>query len=126
MKKIGEIIRLARISKGMTQEELADIIGYKSRSTIGKIETGEREPSKSVIPKFVEVLDIPLMEVLSCFDWNEEHQLYQQLVSVIDEKKGSQSETLEALNKIGVLLSEEQQQNVVNYAKFLLKNASNT
>jgi 2-C-methyl-D-erythritol 4-phosphate cytidylyltransferase len=38
---IGEAIRIARLSVGISQQELADALGYKSRSTIAKIEAGE-------------------------------------------------------------------------------------
>ena len=38
---IGERIYKLRTEKGMTQDELAHAVGYKSRSTIAKIEAGE-------------------------------------------------------------------------------------
>lgn len=45
----GEIINKLRKEKGMTQDELAHAVGYKSRSTIAKIESGERDASQSMI-----------------------------------------------------------------------------
>lgn len=42
MDTIGDRIREARIKKGMSQEELALACGYKTRSTITKIEKGTR------------------------------------------------------------------------------------
>ena len=35
---VGEKIREARLKKGYTQTELAELLGYKSRSSINKIE----------------------------------------------------------------------------------------
>ncbi len=40
LKEFGEKIRLRRIELGMTQDELAKITGYTSRSSINKIEMG--------------------------------------------------------------------------------------
>lgn len=42
---IGNKIKELRIKAEMTQEELAQKIGYKSRSSINKIELGERKVS---------------------------------------------------------------------------------
>lgn len=42
MSSFGERVRETRIARGMTQQELADAIGMKSRSTINKIELGSR------------------------------------------------------------------------------------
>ncbi len=57
MSIIGKNIRTARISIGMTQEELASRMGYKSKSTINKIELGKNDIPQSKIKKFAEVLD---------------------------------------------------------------------
>ena len=46
---IGERIYKLRTEKGMTQDELALAVGYKSRSTIAKIESGERDPYQSMV-----------------------------------------------------------------------------
>lgn len=42
MLNLGERIRKLRIANNMTQEELANLIGYTSRSTISKIELDGR------------------------------------------------------------------------------------
>ena len=54
---IGEIIKKLRIEAGYTQDELAKLIGYKSRATINKIETGEREATQSMVVKFAQVFN---------------------------------------------------------------------
>lgn len=40
MKLLGQRIKARREALGMTQEELADLLGYKSRSSLNKIELG--------------------------------------------------------------------------------------
>ena len=41
----------------MTQDELAHAVGYKSRSTIAKIESGQRDVSQSKIVAFAKALN---------------------------------------------------------------------
>jgi 2-C-methyl-D-erythritol 4-phosphate cytidylyltransferase len=41
----------------MSQQELANAMGYKTRSTIAKIESGENDVSQKKLQKFAEVLD---------------------------------------------------------------------
>ncbi|WP_405345940.1 XRE family transcriptional regulator [Ruminococcus sp.] len=52
----GERIFKLRTAKGMTQDELALAVGYKSRSTIAKIESGERDPHQSMIAALAKAL----------------------------------------------------------------------
>jgi transcriptional regulator with XRE-family HTH domain len=56
MTDIGSNIRAIRTSIGMTQEELASKMGYKSKSTINKIELGKNDIPQSKIKQFAEVL----------------------------------------------------------------------
>lgn len=56
MTKIGKNIQAARLRAGLTQEELALRMGYKSKSTINKIEQGVNDIPQSKIVKFAEVL----------------------------------------------------------------------
>lgn len=52
----GEKIYKIRTSKGLTQEELARAVGYKSRSTIAKIESGERSAPQPMIKALAKTL----------------------------------------------------------------------
>ena len=56
MAKIGENIRRLREKCGFSQEELAIRMGYKSKSTINKIELGINDVAQSKVEKFAEVL----------------------------------------------------------------------
>jgi transcriptional regulator with XRE-family HTH domain len=53
------IIREARLSKGITQDELAEITGY-TQNTISAYETGRAFPSMNAIMILSKALDIPL------------------------------------------------------------------
>lgn len=56
MKSVGDRIREKRESLGMSQEELAKKLGYKSRSSINKIETDERNLTQSKIKSIADAL----------------------------------------------------------------------
>jgi len=50
----GEKIKKYRKNLKMTQDELAKLVGYNDRSSIAKIESGDRDVPQSVIIKFAE------------------------------------------------------------------------
>jgi transcriptional regulator with XRE-family HTH domain len=54
---IGEQIKNRRQALGLTQEELARRMGYKSKSTINKIELGINDVSQSKIVQFARALN---------------------------------------------------------------------
>ena len=60
---IGERIKLLRLKKGMTQEELAIKLGYKSKSSVAHIENGRDIPRSMVVTlaKILETTPASLM-----------------------------------------------------------------
>lgn len=55
---IGDRIKERRIELGITQEDLAKKMGYKSRSSINKIELGINDIPQSKIVKFAQILRV--------------------------------------------------------------------
>lgn len=55
---VGDRIKQVREQKNMTQEDLAFACGYKSRSTINKIEKGICETKLSTLKKIAKALGI--------------------------------------------------------------------
>lgn len=53
---IGERIREARKKKGLTQEELATLLGYRSKSSVAHIENG-RDIPRAMVLKLAEILE---------------------------------------------------------------------
>ena len=49
----------------MSQQELADAMGYKTRSTIAKIESGENDVSQKKLQKLAAVLDTTVEELIT-------------------------------------------------------------
>ena len=56
---IGQRIRRIRIAKGLTQDDLAKLMGYSNRSTINKIESGAHNIDHEKILKFAYMLKVP-------------------------------------------------------------------
>lgn len=76
---IGAKIRAARLAKGMTQEELGEILGVQ-KSAIAKYENGRIVNIKrSTLKKISDVLDIPPFELV----FEENHQKMQKNNSII-------------------------------------------
>lgn len=61
-KEFGSIVGLHRTKLGMSQKELADILG-KSRSYVAQIERGKK-PSEEVLNNLLAILKIPLSAVI--------------------------------------------------------------
>ena len=71
MSTVGDNISIIRKRLGLTQEELANKMGYKSKSTINKIELGINDIPQSKIVKFAEVLGTTPATLMG---WDEEEQ----------------------------------------------------
>ena len=68
---IGERIKARRIELGLTQEEVAFKLGYKSRSSVNKIELSRNPPIK-MVEKFAEVLSCEPSYLMGWEDDEEE------------------------------------------------------
>lgn len=62
---VGDNIKKRRFELRMSQQELADAMGYKTRSTIAKIESGENDVSQKKLQKFAAVLDTTAEALIS-------------------------------------------------------------
>lgn len=102
---IGTIIKQRRLALGMTQEELAHKLGYKSKSTINKIEIGVNGISQSKINDFANALD--------CSPY-----LFIEDINHDPVSKDAIMEYAEKLSK----LSDDQLANVMKYIDFISSN----
>lgn len=56
--KTGQIIKQLREEKGMTQEELAELMGYSHKSSINKIELGKADLPQSKLVAFAKIFNV--------------------------------------------------------------------
>ena len=82
MSTVGENILRMRKRLGWTQEELATKMGYKSKSTINKIELGINDIPQSKIVKFAEVLGTTPAHLMG---WNDEEEKFSPEEPVLSE-----------------------------------------
>lgn len=66
--KLGEIIRKRRIELNLTQQELAEKMGYTSFTTISKIENGKNDITIETAKKFASILKVPISYIMG---WEE-------------------------------------------------------
>ena len=79
MNTIYEKIKARRIELGLTQDELAKQMGYSSRSTINKIESGLVDITRNKIEKFATVLNVPPAYLMG---WREDIYFADQLTAL--------------------------------------------
>lgn len=65
---LGTNIRKRRFELHMSQQELANLMGYKSRATIAKIESGENDVSHAKLIRFAKALDTSFEALTSGVD----------------------------------------------------------
>ena len=70
---VGANIKKRRFELKMSQQELADALGYKTRSTIAKIESGENDVSQKKLQRIAAVLDTTPEALISGYSasWEE-------------------------------------------------------
>jgi transcriptional regulator with XRE-family HTH domain len=62
--ELHKIIRSKRIALKMTQQELAQKLGYKSTSTIAKIESGKNDIPQAKLAAFAEALNTTTADLM--------------------------------------------------------------
>ena len=72
MAEIGKKIAQRRKELNMTQEELAKKMGYKSKSTINKIELGINDVVQTKVVQFAKVLNCSIAYLM---DWEEDKKI---------------------------------------------------
>lgn len=79
MPSIGKQIRKRREELGMTQEELANKLNYKSKTTIAKIENGTNDIAQSKVVEFAKALQTTPAYIMGWSDnpdGNDKYELY--------------------------------------------------
>jgi transcriptional regulator with XRE-family HTH domain len=59
----GQKLRKLREKKGLTQQQLAERLGYKTNSYISDVESGHFIPSREKLKKIARALEVPFKEI---------------------------------------------------------------
>lgn len=90
MKEIAERIKKMRLERGMTQQELADAIGLKSRSSINKIEKDTYELGLEQIKRIAKALHCD-PDYLA---FGEEDEMTEEIKRLLENLDGAKKEAL--------------------------------
>lgn len=71
MNKLGKKIKQRREELGLSQDELARMLGYKHKSSINKIELGAADVPRAKVPAFAKALGMTAIEFSG---WTEERK----------------------------------------------------
>lgn len=101
---LGARIRLKRIEEGLTQSELAHVLGYSEdtgKSIISKIESGKVEPPPSKLYLFADALNTTILYLMG---WDDELSSDErQLIATFRDLNSAGQQT--ALSMLSVLKS---------------------
>ena len=100
---IGAKIRERRQELGLTQQQLAEMVGYTSKSTINKIEKDIHDVNQTMLIKIADALKVSPTFFLET------------------SREPGPSPAVSAYAEKFLQLTPEQQQNVVQYIDFLLR-----
>ncbi len=106
-KSIGQRIKQLRIEQQLSQEELARLIGYKSRSTINKIELGINDTTQTTIAKMAKALKTTPAYIMG---WTQEREM-PEISYMLNSDEKFVVDTMRSLNEQGVRY-------IVNNAQF--------
>lgn len=81
---LGERVKARREELKLSQEELARRMGYKSRSSINKVECG-REVSQRIIVRLAEALDVTVPYLMGWSDHPEDMAKFEASVLLDDD-----------------------------------------
>ena len=104
-KELGEKIRRVRKRKGLTQEQLAEIINISSRN-LSNIELGINFPKAETLEKILDALNISTEELFANNHIKSSKELIEKITELVKSSKNNK-ETLEKIYKIIKFLIEE-------------------
>lgn len=102
--QVGERIKQRREALGMTQDELAKLVGYTSRSSVAKVEANANGMVQSKLIAFANALKTTPAYLLG---WEEEPQKKNDTIADIILKLRTDSELLEVVKGVCELTSEQ-------------------
>ena len=76
---LGENIRFLRTKKGYSQDDIANMLGYKSFTTIQKWESGVSEPPLKALKKLSDIFNIDMNYLATkklSYNTNEDNNVY--------------------------------------------------
>lgn len=64
-KELGKRLRIIRKQRGLSQSQLANLMGYKDHSTLAKVETGVNDITVETLYRYASVLGVDVIDLLN-------------------------------------------------------------
>ena len=80
--RLGKRIKELRISKGIKQCELADLLGME-RSNLTRIESGKQRPSDEYLEKIAKILNIEIQEMFDTKHLESREELINRIQNIL-------------------------------------------
>ena len=109
-KEIGLRIKTIRKEKGLSQKELASLMGYKDVSTIAKIETGVNDVTTETLYKLANYLSVDIRDILKVnANYNKDYVKY--IRSMVGHNKIIMNASGAIIEKDGLILLQRRSDN---------------
>lgn len=109
-KEIGLRIKTIRKEKGLSQKELASLMGYKDVSTIAKIETGVNDVTTETLYKLANFLSVDILDILKVnANYNNDYVKY--IRSMVGHNKIIMNASGAIIEKDGLILLQRRSDN---------------
>ena len=95
---IGQRVKTRREELEMSQEDLAKLLGYKSRSSINKIELGKADIRQKDVPRFAKALNTTVSYLM-----NFDAEIIEDRIDTLNNKESTLIENYRLLNDDGQL-----------------------
>lgn len=110
---LGKNIRYLRKQKDMSQDKLAELLGYKSFTTIQKWESGVAEPPFKTLAKIADLFQVDV-DTLANDDLSIDHSVHPDFIVMLGDDVMAVVETMSSL-------SPKSREELKQFAEFLKK-----
>jgi len=83
-KNFGKRLKEIRKRKGLSQQQLAELVGMESTNNISKLESGEQLPKKENLEKICEVLNVDVKELFDFGHLKNRSEIIKEITQVLD------------------------------------------
>lgn len=83
-KNFGKRLKEIRKRKGLSQQQLAELVGMESTNNISKLESGEQLPKKENLEKLCEVLNVDVKELFDFGHLKNRSEIIKEITQVLD------------------------------------------
>lgn len=126
LEEFGSRVRQLRIERGLSQEELANLVGYMSnnaRSSINKIESGKSDLPASKIHSLAKALNVPVGRLLGWLEQSDKTYdtvKFEREVNLIEQIQSIHGKTLSEAFSMFLQMDHEDQKETVEFMGYKL------